>query len=299
MAAKQHPQIKDCERYSAIRREGYTSLAAWMTLDPDKEALIFRKFDYLSARRTLHLQSQLLELEERLQNLDAEVSKNVESKKSLKKHEIFEERSGSGGSTDEQRMKLLDEIHIKLIDYHNTLLLQSQIADLSQPRTKALQAYRTYFRGKGPHDRIIFGKAQELLEDKKDLATLRPPSDVDILSRFVRDHWPQRFAELHLLPGETTLRFQEKQIQLVVGLINIVVAAILIIGAVVSLFKLRTRPDPVRLGMIAAFTAVFSVSVGLLTNAKRAEIFAATAAYAAVLVVFVSGDLGGSSKNNT
>lgn len=50
--------------------------------------------------------------------------------------------------------------------------------------------------------------------------------------------------------------------------------------------------------MIAAFTVLFAVSVGLLTNAKRVEIFAATAAYAAVLVVFVSGDLGGSAKSN-
>ena len=31
-------------------------------------------------------------------------------------------------------------------------------------------------------------------------------------------------------------------------------------------------------------------SVGILTNARRAEIFACTAAYAAVLVVFASGD---------
>jgi FtsH-binding integral membrane protein len=106
-----------------------------------------------------------------------------------------------------------------------------------------------------------------------------------------------QFAKVRPLPGETTVRFQEKQIQLVVGLINIVVAAILIIGAVVSLFKLRTMPDPVRLVMIAAFTSLFAVSVGLLTNAKRAEIFASTAAYAAVLVVIVSGDLGGSSNN--
>lgn len=105
-----------------------------------------------------------------------------------------------------------------------------------------------------------------------------------------------QFAKVPLLPGEMTVRFQEKQIQLVVGLINVVVAAILIIGAVVGLFKLRNSPDSVRLVMLAAFTTLFAVSVGLLTNAKRGEIFGATAAYAAVLVVFVSGDLGGSSK---
>lgn len=80
--------------------------------------------------------------------------------------------------------------------------------------------------------------------------------------------------------------------QNVVALINILVASVLIIGAVVSLYKLRTQADAVRLGMISAFTALFSISLALLTNAKRAEIFAATAAYTTVLVVFVSGDLG-------
>ena len=44
--------------------------------------------------------------------------------------------------------------------------------------------------------------------------------------------------------------------------------------------------------MVALFTAFFAVFVGLLMNARRAEIFASTAAYAAVLVVYVSGNLG-------
>ena len=107
------------KRRLPLRREGYTSLAAWMTLDPDNEALIFRKFDYLSARRTLHLQSQLLELEDRLRELDASVSQDVESKKSLRKHEVFVERAKSGSGPGHERMELLDRIHQKLDEYRN------------------------------------------------------------------------------------------------------------------------------------------------------------------------------------
>ena len=98
--------------------------------------------------------------------------------------------------------------------------------------------------------------------------------------------------------GETTGRFQERRVQTIVALINILVASFLIIGAVVSLYKLRMKPDAVRLGMIAAFTALFAISLRLITNARRAEVFAATAAYAAVLVVFVSGDLGTNGQDN-
>lgn len=61
-------------------------------------------------------------------------------------------------------------------------------------------------------------------------------------------------------------------------------------GAILALhYNKRAGP---RLGLIGGFTVLFALRVVLVTNARRAEIFAATAAYAAVLVVFVSGDLG-------
>jgi hypothetical protein len=50
-----------------------------------------------------------------------------------------------------------------------------------------------------------------------------------------------------------------------------------------------------RLGLVALFTSLFGVIIGLLTNARRAELFALTAAYTAVLVVYVSTNLGPSN----
>ncbi len=73
-------------------------------------------------------------------------------------------------------------------------------------------------------------------------------------------------------------------------MINTVVAAVLLIGAIVALHF--TNREGTRLGLIAAFTALFALSVMVLTNATRAEIFAATAAYAAVLVVFIGAGGG-------
>ncbi|KAF2676323.1 hypothetical protein K458DRAFT_183247 [Lentithecium fluviatile CBS 122367] len=51
------------------------------------------------------------------------------------------------------------------------------------------------------------------------------------------------------------------------------------------LWKLRIR-------MIALFTFLFATFVALLTNARRSEFFGATAAYAAILVVYVSAGVG-------
>lgn len=67
----------------------------------------------------------------------------------------------------------------------------------------------------------------------------------------------------------------------------------LLIGAIVALNYVSSQNW--RIALIGIFTVLFAVSVCLLTTASRAEIFTATAAYAAVLVVFVSGNRPGGS----
>ena len=62
----------------------------------------------------------------------------------------------------------------------------------------------------------------------------------------------------------------------VVAVINTVIAAVLLVGPIISLYFVKR--DAVKLSILAAFTAAFAVSVGLVTSAKRAEIFGATAA---------------------
>jgi hypothetical protein len=73
-----------------------------------------------------------------------------------------------------------------------------------------------------------------------------------------------------------------------------------------AILSLRaTSSEKAVLGMLCGWTVLFAACAGLLTNAKRDQIFAATAAYAAVLVVFVGENLGtpstlsGSARNGT
>lgn len=71
-----------------------------------------------------------------------------------------------------------------------------------------------------------------------------------------------------------------------------ILSGILLVGAMLCLSLVYDRDWPLRLGMVALFTSLFAILVGLLTNARRAKLFDSTAAYAAVLVVYVSGNLG-------
>ncbi|KAF0636552.1 hypothetical protein FPSE5266_08069 [Fusarium pseudograminearum] len=107
---------------------------------------------------------------------------------------------------------------------------------------------------------------------------------------FVQDNFGYLFEESGPANGSSIAYASGKKISTFISYISTVLAAVLLIGAIVILYNINS--DNLKLGLIALFTVLFSASVGLLTNAKRAEVFGATAAYAAVLVVFVSGDLG-------
>ncbi len=109
---------------------------------------------------------------------------------------------------------------------------------------------------------------------------------------------------------ESIAIYSMRKVNRAVAIISMVIAAILLVVSIVVLYFV-TNSDA-RLGLISAFTILFALSIHLLTNAQRGELFASAAAYvpedlflaimliiyysyAAVLVVFVSGNLGSSS----
>ena len=55
-------------------RDGYPALAAYLAEDADGETLVFRKFAVLTVRKLLHLESQLIDLEQQQRNLDIEAA---------------------------------------------------------------------------------------------------------------------------------------------------------------------------------------------------------------------------------
>lgn len=84
----------------------------------------------------------------------------------------------------------------------------------------------------------------------------------------------------------------ERRLNVVVAVLNIIMAAVLLFGAILNLYFVRDEKK--RLGLIAGYTVAFAICVGLVTKARKSEVFGACAAYGAVLVVFVSGNLGSS-----
>ncbi|KAF2184809.1 hypothetical protein K469DRAFT_666150 [Zopfia rhizophila CBS 207.26] len=278
-------------------RDGYPALAAWIARDPDNESFVFRKFDRLGARNLLHLQSRLIALEHEIDQLDDEArcSNDFERQQSSRRWETLMKYSRDPNRPEKKRLEKAKELQALLREYYEVLLLQAQIADLKFPSSRVLSTFRDYVEGhalKVPgmdSAPIISGRAKDMLKDETDLVALRRAADEDLLSKLLQDHWA--FQKRRTVdPLDRTTIYKGQHIVRTVAAISMVLAAILLIGAIISL-HIVTRPKA-KLGMVAGFTVLFAFSVALLTNARRAEVFAATAAYAAVLVVFVSGNLG-------
>lgn len=185
----------------------------------------------------------------------------------------------------------------ELISPDEALLLQARIVELNCPSDRVLATFRDYFEGQAlkgsgiPPAPIISGRAKHMLAQEVDLVALRKAADEDMLSKLLQDHWPFR-KRAAVDPLDRTMIHKGQHVTRTVAVISMVLAAALLIGAIINL-HIITRPK-VKLGLVAGYTLLFALSIVMLTNARRAEIFVATAAYAAVLVVFVSGDLGGS-----
>lgn len=127
-----------------------------------------------------------------------------------------------------------------------------------------------------------------MLKEADDLVALRKPVDEDMLSKLLQDHWAFQ-SRRTTDPLDRTTVYKGQHITQIVAAISILFAAILLVVAIISLYVVN---DPTtKLGLVVAYTFVFALSIALLTNARRVEIYGAAAAYAAVLVVFISGNL--------
>ncbi|ORY13958.1 hypothetical protein BCR34DRAFT_561312 [Clohesyomyces aquaticus] len=275
--------------------DGYPALTNWIAADPDNETFVFRKFDRLAARNLLNLQSELFEIEAALDGFDVETSKGEDVTRKMSARdwgtfvENFNDPQGPKWAKDRRRLEL--DLRSKIKEYHEALALQASIIGLERPSNRVLNIFGAWFSGesRGETSTIIAGKARKMLKDEDDLVTLKTGDDQDTLSNLIKNHWPLK-GKSGQSSHDSTRYFRLRHVRRTVAIISTIVAVALLVGAIVVLYFVKR--NSARLGLIAAFTVLFGLSLRFLTNARRAEIFGASAAYAAVLVVFVSGNLG-------
>ncbi|KAI7920189.1 hypothetical protein M0657_004576 [Pyricularia oryzae] len=242
---------------------GFQAVSRWIAADDDGEAFVFRKFDRLAARNLLYLQARMLALEERINKIDGAAG-SMDMLQVLRNWEMLVAKS-------EDSKVYLRNFQADACDEwfwraDEALDLQSRIANFSGPSRRVLGAYRGWLESSNN----LKGLSSRFLDDKQDLSVTSANDAGNIA------------------------RFREKSLARWANIISTLVAVALLVGSIVGLYFVADLK--IKFIMIAVFAAFFALSLGVITNARRPEVFAATAAYAAVLVVFVSNqDLAGQS----
>jgi hypothetical protein len=181
-------------------------------------------------------------------------------------------------------------------DTEETVLRNAHMLQLQRPSKQVHEAFLGHFGNRHksrPYPRLA-GLSADLYDDefRDDLVALRGQPDEDRLTTYLRNHFPGLFARSRSTDSLVGY-LSEYRLKLVVGSINVILAAAMLFGSIYNLYFVNSEQR--RLGLIAGYTIAFALCVSLLTNARRSEVFGACAAYAAVLVVFVSGNLGNES----
>lgn len=171
-------------------------------------------------------------------------------------------------------------------------MLDAQMLSLGHPSKQSHTAVHNAFMHVDSGDFPTLGGASTQLYDiREQTVALSRPRKEDPLTAFIRKYCTLLFFERASIQHRNLYYFSNKRIKIFVGVVNVLLAAAFLFGAIYNLYYVKE--DPIKLGLIAGYTTAFALCIALVTDATRSAIFGACAAYAAVLVVFVSGGLGG------
>ncbi|KAE9364244.1 hypothetical protein N431DRAFT_421114 [Stipitochalara longipes BDJ] len=254
-------------------------------LDSDDNFLVFRRFGALNARILLALQDDLCVLEERLKELD--------NKYSLKSAP----RIHNGSFRYDQqvdRILIIDEIKETLKEYNQFLSTNSQLRAMASARPENIESVLNWHTtNEGAIDvveRSYLDHTDDLVQIKSRFRTplrrflekTRPGTRFRWLSFLRREPQDKTFYD----PG-TMYYAKDKLLEHFVTLLVCLVGLVMLVAPLWAL-KFVTSLNA-RLGIITGFVVVFLVLIQSVTIAKPFETLAATAAYSAVLMVFMQG----------
>ncbi|ORY62310.1 uncharacterized protein BCR38DRAFT_525336 [Pseudomassariella vexata] len=273
--------------------EGYARVAHLMSQD---EFAILRRFKRLNMQNLLYLQAEITHLECELSDLVDRDLRNVEREYYTKD---WWSLSQSDEEEDLEQWEKFQELRVKLEAYNESLLKQSYLVKLSKPRRYDLDFLRSWFERPGMGNFPLLGidKASWEAQYEDDLVALKPRATSDPFSRWFCERIVPSFH--HVLGekfkepvreaiGTGIYNYAESSLISTVQILTTVVASLLPLCSVVTLYI--TESNNMRLGMIVVFSACFSLALATMTNARTVEVFAATAAFAAVNVVFLTNN---------
>ncbi|KAJ8106799.1 hypothetical protein OPT61_g9302 [Boeremia exigua] len=273
----------------------------------------------------LSLQAELVDLQAQLRDMwaeDDELGDADEKRFST----YFRVLRGSGNPEDCMQYAKLVEMRTKLREYRKTEKEKFGMKNMPAPEQADLRFLRGWLDGIGEGDGFLEGNEaftwqlpskdpqQNHKALERDMMRLHKASaEQDIFSRVLSSSLLDLWAWMRSFPSSETmgsmsaahqgptfrktidpdsgiLHYSEERLLRFNNVFISVVSATLLILSIVALYFINTVGG--RIGAMAGFTIVFALVLAIFTNARRLEIAAWTAAFAAVEVVFIGSDHG-------
>ncbi|KAI0517497.1 hypothetical protein F5B22DRAFT_603218 [Xylaria bambusicola] len=275
---------------------GYSKLANMMATNPD--AAIFRRFRFLSIMNILRLQSELQDLESQLKDIWQLEQEEDDFRKTFRSDFRYMREQLN---EDSIQYDILREIGEKLKEYHEALQSFSPGgSDAAQPSNHDLEGLRQWIALEGGNFLDGIEEGTWKIPDVSEYFTMRPTSGhgEDGLSELLNGKLLTAYTAVigrrtkseDKLLGRNIRIYDERKIARVGDAIVAIFSAALPTVAILVLYFVKSMLN--RIGLVVVFTSIFAAALAIFTNAKRIEIFSATAAFAAVEVVFVGSTSG-------
>lgn len=256
---------------------GYKNYTRLVGLDAN--FFYVRQFRTLNVRIVLAMQDQITELEEQLDRLDQDLSKD----------DAPDIHNGSfRQETSRERLELIWTIQRRLRDYNVYLDSYSRIGTRSHVAARDIQSVQSWTKAfpKAIHDEEL-----GYLKRSDDLIYVNPKSDSALRRLFTGVAsrglpWFRRHpSDTQGYDQKTTFLHDEERAEVFFTRLTIVAGLLMLIGPI---WILEFVAGPLqRLGVITAFILLFLFLVSFATTARPFESLAAAAAYSAVLMVFL------------
>ncbi|KAF2643695.1 hypothetical protein P280DRAFT_392393 [Massarina eburnea CBS 473.64] len=261
---------------------GYPRLSERMALIP--ETGIYRRFDALNARNLLYLQSELCILERRLRALEKRDATNDVGRR-MKYAADFETMLDEPPELDNRQLEVIKLIRKKVSQYNKALIQYETLHRLKSPDECDRENIRSFLCSAEMEGKYLEGEDcstwGRMEEDAHalDLITVKPRKHVDWFSLQVAEKAVTLFKfRLRSRKEDFDVSaplYYDRTVLRITFFLTSTVASLLPLVSIFTLDKLQSHTA--RFGVSAAFTLLVAVCLTLLTEARRADVFAVTA----------------------
>ncbi|KAK6543639.1 hypothetical protein TWF694_000381 [Orbilia ellipsospora] len=274
---------------------GYSRLAAFMDLEDD--LAIFRRFSRLHLRLLLYRQADIEELEEEIINLDKFEAE--EARLNAKPESALNRSWRREKDLEERRVELVKQLRKHMKAYDDELFRFKQKLALKTATKGHIANLKNWMKRQTPRP-LVPSEAQILL-DAEDICALQASSEdsavlTDALRRWARDScgclaFLFRKKGNPASEGDPSIKYYDRKWEdALTRIAYATLVSVILIAGVIVLFYIDSPTG--RLACLCVSTFLCGVVMALFTTAKKGEIMGATAAYCAVMVVFVGSTLG-------